>query len=364
MEYRWIEHIDEFIKIKDEWDDALVSANMDNPFLLSDLIVSWWKYYSTDKYLRIFVIKKNGVVKGGIPLYSKKISFGRGMLRRLEYMGDSAANLTEPFYVHGIPSFFDLFIKKVFECGFWDVIILPRIRGHVKNEIVESLRYNKAVKNTVVKDGGINASININQDPETYISTLSKRLRRYLRNCRSSAEKTIGEVVLEKMEQDEIKPYFDLYVNFSIKSYLNRGKQSAFSDKRQRLFFLDLLISLEEKNLLDAHVLKFGENVAAVSFGYRYGKGFKWILTTYNPEFEKLRPGHILISELLREAYLNKDPYFEMYSGREVFYKQQWCNDFAPLYKFLFFNKNILGVSAKQACKFKNLIKRLNTWKQ
>ena len=45
MVAKWIENIEEFERIKNDWDAALLSANTDNPFLLSDFIIIWWKHF-------------------------------------------------------------------------------------------------------------------------------------------------------------------------------------------------------------------------------------------------------------------------------------------------------------------------------
>ena len=49
---RWIENIDIFIKIKDDWDKAIDLSNTNNPFLLSDFIINWWKIYYKDVVMK------------------------------------------------------------------------------------------------------------------------------------------------------------------------------------------------------------------------------------------------------------------------------------------------------------------------
>ena len=72
MNYQWIENIKEFDEIAEAWDQALIKAGSYSPFLLSDFIIRWWKYFSENKHLRIFVLFKNGCIVGGLPLYLKR----------------------------------------------------------------------------------------------------------------------------------------------------------------------------------------------------------------------------------------------------------------------------------------------------
>ena len=320
---------------------------------MSDLIINWWKYFGEDKNLKIFVILENGSVKGGIPLYTNNRSY-TNFLIILKYIGNSSGNLTEPFSTIEISEFMDAFLYYLFQARWWDVMVLLRVRKKVKEMLTYSNIYKKVENKIKVKSDSINASIRIDQDINRYLSTRPKRLRRYIRSCKSKAEK-YGAVRLERINNNEIEKYFKLYVEYSLNSYAERGLKSAFSDRKQCLFFSKLLSSLGVKNYLDAHCLKFGDELVAISFAYRYGKGFKWILTTYNNKFQSLRPGHLLIYELLKEAIKLKDPYFDMYSGGNKFYKRQWCNQFDSLFKISIFNNNIVGLIAKYLYNFKNI---------
>jgi CelD/BcsL family acetyltransferase involved in cellulose biosynthesis len=141
-------------------------------------------------------------------------------------------------------------------------------------------------------------------------------------------------------------------VELSLASFRARKDISAFEDESYRGFFRDILVGFETRGRLDAHKLVAGSHTLAVSFGYRYGSGFKWILTAYNSEFSVLRPGHILLDFLIQDSIARGDLRFDMYYGGEIFYKQQWCNKMEPLkqigiYRRNPFNKAVIGVEKK-----------------
>ena len=154
----------------------------------------------------------------------------------------------------------------------------------------------------------------------------------------------MGELKLDKISGSRgVHKVLSEFRDMSRKSFRIRGTLSAFEDNDYSDFFAGLFEGFDKKNRLDAHRLSAGDKTLAISFGYRFGKGFKWILTTFNPDFQELRPGHILIDALIQESIARGDPYFDMYYGGELFYKQQWCNKMLPLKKVVVYRDNLLN---------------------
>ncbi|GAG15277.1 unnamed protein product, partial [marine sediment metagenome] len=156
----------------------------------------------------------------------------------------------------------------------------------------------------------------------------------------------IGKLKLQRIHGSAgVKSLFQEYKNFSVKTFKERGDISAFEDTKRCQFYKEVLLAFDNKSRLDAHKLSVGHHTLGISFGYRFGKGFKWILTTFNPDFYKLRPGHLLIEALINEAIRNEDPFFDMYYGGEVFYKQQWHPQMIPLKRIEICRNNIFNKS-------------------
>jgi CelD/BcsL family acetyltransferase involved in cellulose biosynthesis len=129
----------------------------------------------------------------------------------------------------------------------------------------------------------------------------------------------------------EVRALFREHVGLSIRSFEGRKRVSGFHDETWTGFFGELLETFEARGWLDAHCLTAGTSTLGISFGYRLGKGFQWILTSFNPDFAELRPGHLLIDALVKEAIQLGDPFFDMFYGGEQLYKRQWCTEQIPL---------------------------------
>lgn len=339
----WITKIDEFIKIKNDWDDALKLSEADRPYLLSDLIITWWSVYNKGKKLRIFIVKnKQGEIVAGFPLYIMRTKITKGKFRRLSQIGDGFANYTEPFCLLDFVEFKQIFFHAVNRLKSWDFMELANIKIdflHLENSETEKLNFNFLLQNDT------SPSIIINSNADDYLKSRSKKLQQNVKYYRKKAEK-IGSIFLEKItDPKEITSIADLYIKFSIDSRKGR-RNSVYESSRDADFVKKIVKSFAIKNLVDAHVLYFGSEKVAVAIGWRYGQGYKYILPSYNVEFSKYSPGYSLIYELINFAYQNNDHYFDMFTGGKVEYKVKWCNSFPKIYKLTLFKKTIIGFFA------------------
>ena len=342
MESSWIHDLKDFLKIRDDWDLALETSEADNPFLLSEFIVTWWQINHQGNDLCIFILKNNEKIFAGFPLYISRNTTSSFGLKRIQQIGDNFANLTEPFSIVELDKFEFHFINSLKKLKNWEFLDLPRIRSGFFERYREKNKV-AGLRMIVFKDN-LNASIIIDRNSEDYLMTVSSNLRNNVRKARKKAKK-LGEIVLNKIEAiKDIENLYNKFILFSIESRHNRGSSSEFIDKMKQEFTKKLLIRFSSKGLLDAHALFFGETLAAISFGFRYKKGFKWIFTSYNPDLHNISPGHTLIFELVNYCYQRGDSYFDTYAGGQVFYKKQWCNKFDSLYHFMIFNNNIKAI--------------------
>ena len=334
-----IDDIKEFVKIQNEWDKALVDSGADNPFLLSDFIITWWKYYGKNRKLNIFLLSDGKNIIAGMPLFFRRQNF----FKTLSYIGGPAANTTHFFSVDKNLNFIEQLFLALSQRKGWDIAQLDRVLStnpllyeleNFRPRTFDNIGY-------VAYDSDSNGIIDLSDGYDAVQKNLPKRLRRYLSSCRKRAEQ-IGELRLEEAHGAlDVRGLFDTLKTFSIDSFKKRKARSAFNDSRYGDFFAEILEIFDKKDRLDAHRLLAGKEVLAASFGYRFGGGFKWILTAFNPAFSDLRPGHLLINELVRKAAQRGDAYFDMYYGGGLFYKKQWCTRQIPIKRVRFFRKSI-----------------------
>lgn len=357
MEIRWIEDIKEFRRISRGWDEAMINSQELNPFLLSDFIISWWENFKDRLELRILICEDAGQIKAGLPLYIKREGIRHGYVRVLKYLGDYAANYTEPLYSDKDTRILPLLEEALRGAKDWDVLILTDIRD--KSRFIEELNTRPAKKEfsyNVVQDH-VNWAIDISSGLDKYLDSVSSKLRRDLRAKRRHIENKFGKIELKAISgEGEVKRCLDLYRKFSRDAFAARKGKSNFEDEKYSGFFREFLVLMDRSGRLDAHLLTAGKEVLAISFAYRFGRGFNWVLTGFNYEHKYYRPGYILIEELLKEISRRGETYYNWY-GYGRFYKSQWCNNQTPLYRLIMVRRSFKGGVYKMLSSAENVFR-------
>jgi CelD/BcsL family acetyltransferase involved in cellulose biosynthesis len=370
MRYRWVEDIKEFQDIAEKWDRALILSGSRNPFLLSDFITTWWKHYGRACELRIFMIYDNDKIAGGIPLYVRRGGLNEAFTRVLSHVGGAAANYTEPFYVSSDIKFFPMFTEALAEKKDWDSLHLTHVRP--ENKLISEYKNSLSDRRFFlypVQDH-MNWAIDLSMGKDNYYEeTISKKLMRDLRAKRKHAVKDYGQLRLKEIKgKIEVERYFDLYTDFSLDAFSRRKRISSFRDKKYAAFLKEFLVIMDSADRLDGHVLLAGDNVLAISFAYRFGKGFNWVLTGFDYKYKYVRPGYLLIEELIKEICNRGETYYNWY-GHARFYKAQWCNTQSPLFQIFLVKRTLKGLcynilkqselTLRSNEKFMNLIRNL-----
>jgi CelD/BcsL family acetyltransferase involved in cellulose biosynthesis len=351
MEYKWYHNLNQFADIADDWNSALLKSNMDLPYLLSDMIIEWWNIFRDNSELCIFVlydVRRN--IVGGMPLYISRLPISKGRFRRMRQIGDDFVNYTQPFYNIDATAF-----QKYFYLGLsdikWDYLELPRIRYEF---LTQDSRSNLYGDYRILTKHDTNPLIEIVEDAETYIMKRSKRLRTNVRYYRKKAEQ-IGPVHLEKViDKVQVDDLANLFIRYSIDSRQSRGGKSTYENPKQAEFVKNIVSVFMQQGKIDVHKLNYGDTIAAVCIGWRYGPGYKYVFTSYNPIYSKISPGYTLIYELINYAFHNKDPYFDMFVGGDVHYKRKWCNKFPTITDLRIFNNHYRGIVSYKILKIKH----------
>jgi CelD/BcsL family acetyltransferase involved in cellulose biosynthesis len=278
-------------------------------------------------------------------LYLKRGGIREGFANILRYIGDSAANYTEPLYAGKEASLLPELIRALSGRKEWDVLYLPDIRE--RGRILDEIKGNGHCKeiDIAVTCDHMNYAIDLSKGLDKYMSSLSPKLKRDLRSKRKHLKDKCGAITLETAaEEKEVGNVVGLYKKFSKDAFAARNRRSNFENDRYADFFGEFLVRMEKAGRLDAHMLKAGDTALAISFAYRFGRGFNWVLTAFNYEYKYYRPGYILIEELMKEICARGETYYNWY-GHGRFYKDQLCNLLEPLYKIIVVRKALKGSS-------------------
>jgi len=360
---RWIEDIEEFKQIAGQWDEALEKSGSENPFLLSDFILTWWKHYRRASALRIFLLYDGDGITGGVPFVMGKNGY-------LVYVGGVWANYTEVLSTGDGGLVWDALLEALNVSKEWESVRLPRVR---KSGLLDMSRMGRFANLSVrACFSDLSYLIKVPVDFSGYADTLPKKLRYHVRRSEKGFS-LMGRLELTTREDcSGADKLFDRFVRMSRDSLKARNERSNFEDERVCVFFRDIVNTMCLAGYLCAHALELDGEPVAIHLGYCVGRNFNYVLPAFDIRYAELNPGHLLIYKLIELSAKRGNEYFDMYSGgslykrqwsdvrQEVFTVEIWRNTFAnSIRKKLHYGLSAAKQAVKNNRKAYDLVKRL-----
>jgi len=316
VEAHWIESVEEFQKISKKWDDAILSQNEPNPFLLSNFILTWWQHYQKGVHFKIFLIFEKEHLVGGIPLFldSKE---------RLFYPGGITANYTNPFFDATKNNFWDIFLNVLSRDKNWSSCHLRRHSRDANFKESNQLIIQKYVSDYTYL-------IEFQKGESEF--QVPKKLQYYIRRGQREFQNKGVLEFISGISEEEFPFIYENYVSLCNRVFLDKSQKSEFENRQYKLYFFDLLNSFLKRNWLGMNILKFNQEVVAIHFGYDVGKTLGYVLTTYDPTYAKWNPGHLLLFNLCELARKKNKWAVDLYTGGH-YYKRQWSNCVRPVWQ-------------------------------
>lgn len=323
----WLESEDQFRAHVDDWDNALAESGIDDPFLLSAFLLTWWGQFSEGRRLCVFAAYDGEKLVGGLPLYVER-RMGQNIMR---FPGGDDDDYAVANYTNFLAckkrwnGVVDLFIDCLDLRKDWDVIHFHRL--HATEEQIEHIvrSFKRRCLHLLHRDQQAVFMIDVPESFEHFLKNSSKKKRKAIRQSYRDAD-SYGRLHLEQVSGAlDIEQLFDRYVVLSRESYRVRGGKSTFEDQKLTDFFRRLLICLDRVSVVGAYELKIDQQTIAIGFCYSICGNINYIITAFSFEFESYRPGYLLMSELLKKAIEIDASHMNLYTG-ETPQKLYWSN--------------------------------------
>jgi CelD/BcsL family acetyltransferase involved in cellulose biosynthesis len=149
----------------------------------------------------------------------------------------------------------------------------------------------------------------------------SRSKRDKLRLARSRAARHGGATV-ESLAADPAG-FLPLLLDLHAARWRSRGEPGALASDAVRAFHAKALDGLAVEGLLRLYVLRVGGSVAAAYYGFLHRDRAYAYLTGFDPAFEPVSPGSLLLLHAIREAVREGAAEFHFLRGREP-YKYSW----------------------------------------
>lgn len=351
----------------DAWDELLAAdIGSSTVFLTREWILNWWKIFGDGKKLSILMIFDGSRLVGIAPLAIIEKNSIASPFRIVRFLGSGVADHLD-FCIH--PEYQEKAMSRIFEFILndlsWDALDLVDIPDDSRNlpiirQMMDRHGVAYAIRPSIVCPF---LSINGYTWDSFYAARRSKSTRQDLRRRKRRLDEK-GSLTFRRYEKSEaVEHIFPQLFSVYNKRWENKNLSISFTGKLEGSFYRDVAADLARIGKLHLLTMELDGKVIAFTLSAFHGSQFTWLITAYDPEFDRFFPGELILTQLLEEVIRSgRFNEFDFTRGDEP-YKFKWTDDKRfnlrilagsrglsgkiPFYSLLFFST--LRLRAKQS---------------
>ncbi|HBC47712.1 MAG TPA: hypothetical protein DEO84_02195 [candidate division Zixibacteria bacterium] len=336
-----IEHLDEFKKLEQPWNDLVMQTDVDHIYMKHQWFYEWIKAYQETDSLAIVTIWQDGLLVAAAPIHRKPLRFKKITARSLSFLSSGVSPRCN-FIAIDKPSADNLF-TAIFALSKWDLLSTDNVEStsavtqyyldylvnHMQPHYIEPGFQSLYLRSEGTWDSYWKSlSSNWRTNFKRYSLDKPGKVQSYeIRHLRTESEYQIFEPEMLKISEKSWKA--------EIASHLVAN--SALG----RLYSCFTPIGLRNGWVYIPHLIINGEYVGYVYF-LCYQDKYVGIRAEFDDSFKEFSPGNNLHLAIIKELY-SSGRTCEYDLGPDAAYKRNFCNLIKQHHNILVGNKNIKG---------------------
>jgi len=328
-----VDSSEKFALLQQAWTNLLDEALDASIFMSWDWQYYWWKYYGNNQPLRLLLVfEEDGGLVGVLPLYINTIKlfkiFPVRIVKFVGVGGDTSPDYLGPVlkncYSREIASALINYILNSLKG--WDVIEL--IDMHDNSVFATAFSEICSARNIIFRRG-ISANIsyiNLPQSWKEYLNSLHRDRRFKIRYYRKKLEKNHNVKFFVIKDEKHIDFFIDNLIRLHHLRWKNRASEYAFSSQEYVGFHRDVIYSLAKKDCIRFYCIEIDDKAVAIKYCYKFRGGIFFFQFGFDPNFEKLGLGQVLLGYAIEHAILESNTIFDFLKG-EYEYKKIWAKE-------------------------------------
>ncbi|HFD33166.1 MAG TPA: GNAT family N-acetyltransferase [Gammaproteobacteria bacterium] len=361
-----IASVQEIADSRDQWNSLVLSMELPSVFLTWDWITTWMTYFGKKYKVFILFIHDGEELVGILPLAQRIMRFDNSFfsLNVITICGGLELYPDHLDIIHSKSSDVKLIVEQILKflvqkLTVWDLIYFPYLAeegalcSYLQSHDSEGFRISSA---------RIMAPFIVNEDGFNYFFKKFKRKKRY--NLKRERKKLflMPNVRMKTIDDnsDEVdldKALDELFRLHELRTQ-KKGILSTFAGRKIRAFHRDIIHRFYENGWLRLHFIEENHHPFAVAYGFVFAGRYSYYQSGMNPEWERLSPGKVLISEIIKNEFDKEISEFDFLGG-ENRYKTFWTSQTRQLVSFKLYRKNFGGTAGYIYRRFRDLIKKL-----
>ena len=353
----WIESPAELRTLRTEWTDLLRDSASDVPFLTWEWLEAWCTHLRGPASLKVVAVRSRGTLVAIAPFTLNPHAMP--WFSRLEFLGTGAAGsdyldlIVRTGHHHQVlPALAALLTKERM------TVRLDRLRTNaLAVQLAERLGSQGWVTSTT-EDGVCPVIPLAGLTWDSYLATLGSahraNVRRRVREALQQFQARFEPVTCDADRRSALTAL----ASFHERRFHKKGGSTAFLTPALKAFHDHATRSALERGWLRMYVLRFGDDVAAVMYGFLYDRRFYFYQHGFDERYARNSVGLVLMALTIRAAIDERAEAFDLLWGAEA-YKSRWTHDALALRRIDLFPAHAAGRIHRRAIEARRSIGRI-----
>jgi CelD/BcsL family acetyltransferase involved in cellulose biosynthesis len=334
--------LQEFIPLKERWDDLLQNSNQNVVHLTHAWFLSWWESFQGSHQLYILAVENH---KGQL------IAIAPLLRGRCRYRGVPVQIIS--FMVNGHSPSADLILRKDqavegFKAVFahleadrdWDLLIFDKLstEGHTYRLLIDYLKHSSY--HTGLQDNIDTPFVLIDSSWETFLRTRTPRFRKTLRNKLNRATRS-GDFTCERiLIPNRHHPALNDMISISSKSWKNAAGTDLTADSAGRSFYMHICDRFGPLGSVTLWMLRKNVEPVAFELHLAFNRTAYPLRADYDDSFKQYSPGSLLEANILETLF--RESIVQEYNscGHSYDYLMNWTDQTRKHRNVEIFNRN------------------------
>jgi len=293
-----------FLRLEDEWNDAVDRAAVAHPFLRHEWVRTWWECFGAGATLHVLVVRREGSITAIAPLLRETASMYGLRVRRIRFLQNDHTPRTDVIVASDPEdSYRAIWTALRTDADRWDVLQFSQLEhGSPTLRMITGLATADGYPTGVWKSGE-SPYLPLVGTWDGYLASLAAKFRSNLRN-RLSRLTRVGEPRLEVLtDGDAIQGAGDDVWRLEQSGWKRDAGTAITCDPSVHRFYASLIARGSAAGWLRLLFLRVGDRRIATSYGACFRDRLFLFKTGYDPEYATCSPFKLLTYFAVREAY-------------------------------------------------------------
>lgn len=350
-----ISDFDTFVKMGEEWNNALEKSGNQNPFLRHEWLCAWWQGYGQAHQLYIARFKRQGNTVGFAPLMKYRTKLSGLSVHAVGFLSNHWVGLD---FIFVDQSDFGMGLKMlqnhlaeektiaIFSYFHEDSPAIPLLLDGFKDQRFHVEMTAKSAPYIEIKGSW-----------QDYLKERTYRFRAEYKKKRKMLDEKGDLVLVRRQNNFDIDQTLEEMSDITKHSWQGEKGVAILSREAGKGFYRSLLKEWLPKGWVDISFLRLGNRNIAYLVGFNI-KGYFYVFdTAFDRGYEEMSPGVILHNMLLEKLFTQGLKVFDF--GYEAGYKKRWTETSKRITDITLYPKNLLGQALWLAKKVKLHIEKV-----